>query len=145
MSNLGDVINAIELEAFKRVSEAEKMTEEEAIKQMDDMIAHAEDMLNDGANEVWKKDIEALTIGKIATEKQLALIPVLKLRVKSVEFVEYEDGSREAEEKTEDNYCCPRCLKKLTKALNITNKPYIPSKRVRYCNNCGQKIDWTKM
>lgn len=142
MSNLGDVINAIELEAFKRVAEAERMTEQEAIKQMDDMIAHAEDMFKDGANEVWKKDIEALTIGKNATEKQLAQKPVLKLREKSVEFVEYIDGSRGSEEKIENNYCCPQCLKKLTKALTITNK-HIPSKRVRYCNHCGQKILWS--
>ena len=48
MSNLGDIRDII------NSHEAEKMREE-VIKQMDNMIAHAEDMLKDGANEESNK------------------------------------------------------------------------------------------
>lgn len=157
MKSLGDVINAIEEEAFKRVSQLERMvkqeaveqkermTKQEAVKQMDDMIAHAEDMLRtDGASHVWRKDIEALIIGKVATIKEIERTPIEEIGLKNLVFIEYEDGHGESKEIIEDVYCCPKCKKKLTKLLKIADR-YVPSNRVRYCNTCGQKIDWSKL
>ena len=120
------------------------MTKQEAIEQMCSMMAHARAMLKNTPESVtWKKDIEAIAIGKTAILKQIGLTPVVKMNEKSIVFIEYEDGHGESKEKTEDIYCCPRCLEKLTNLLIITGKQ-VPSHKVRYCEKCGQKIDWSR-
>lgn len=129
---------------LKQKTKSTAMTEQEAIEQMDSMMASARDMLkNTLVPDTWKKDIEALKIGKAATMKQIELTPVVKMNAKSLVFIDYEDGHGECKEKTEDIYCCPSCLQKLTKLMVIADTN-VPSHRPRYCEKCGQKIDWSR-
>ena len=129
---------------YKQNAKVKPMSEQEVIEQMDSMIAHARDMLKDTLEpNTWEKDIVALKIGKAATMKQIELIPVVKMNAKSLVFIDYEDGHGECKEKTEDIYCCPSCLEKLTKLMVIAGTN-VPSHRPRYCEKCGQKIDWSR-
>lgn len=129
---------------LKQKTKITAMSEQEAIEQMDSMMASARDMLKGTlVPETWMKDIEALKIGKAATMKQIGLIPPVKMNAKSVVFTDYEDGHGEAKEETENIYCCPSCLQKLTKLMVIAGTN-VPSHRPRYCEKCGQKIDWSR-
>ena len=129
---------------LKQKTKSTAMTEQEAIEQMESMIIHAKDMLKSTlVPDTWIKDIDALVIGRAATMKQIGLIPVVKMNAKSIVFTDYEDGHGEAKEETENIYCCPRCLKKLTKLMVIADTN-VPSHRPRYCEKCGQKIDWSR-
>ena len=129
---------------YKQNAKVKPMSEQEVIEQMDSMIAHARDMLKGTlVPETWMKDIAALKIGKAATMKQIGLIPPVKMNAKSLVFIDYEDGHGECKEKTEDIYCCPSCLQKLTKLMVIADTN-VPSHRPRYCEKCGQKIDWSR-
>ena len=132
---------------LKQKTKSTAMTEQEAIEQMNGLMAAARDMLENTLDiwkkDIWEKDIEALAIGKAATMKQIGLTPVVKMNAKSLVFIDYEDGHGECKEKTEDIYCCPSCLQKLTKLMVIAGTN-VPSHRPRYCEKCGQKIDWSR-
>ena len=87
--------------------------------------------------------MENSILKKAKDMKQIGLIPPVKMIAKSLVFIDYEDGHGEAKEETENIYCCPRCLKKLTKLMVIAGTN-VPSHRPRYCEKCGQKIDWSR-
>lgn len=78
---------------------------------------------------------------KKAADKQKAVNPVVKLGVQSIDFIEYEDGHREAKPKIENQYTCPRCGGYISRLLIISDK-YVACKKKRYCDRCGQKLDW---
>lgn len=78
-----------------------------------------------------------------ALEKQNAMKPIIKLGVQSIDFVEYEDGHGEAKPKTEHQYRCPACSGYISRLLIIAGKN-VACKKKRYCDRCGQKIDWNE-
>lgn len=76
-------------------------------------------------------------------EKQIPKKPVIKLGVKSIDFIEYEDGHGEAKPKIENKYECPECGGYITNLLQIRGEN-VPCKKQRYCSKCGQKLDWSE-
>lgn len=86
--------------------------------------------------------IKELKEYRAADDKHQAKKPVVKLGVRSIDFIEYEDGHREAKPKIENQYTCPGCGGYISRLLIISDK-YVASKKKRYCDRCGQKLDWS--
>lgn len=78
-----------------------------------------------------------------AMEKQTAKAPVLKMHVKGLRAIDYVDGTGELQETDDNFWVCP-CCDAAVGQRKIIHDHIIDQCMKKYCENCGQKINWTK-
>lgn len=109
------------------------MTENEAIKEFQQNI----DMLF-GSN--ISKEASELAIQ--ALEKQIPKKPILK-NGESGSFVDYENGHGEYRVIKWQDWVCPICGWFVGQRYNRSQNHSHDQRKCNYCNECGQKIDWS--
>lgn len=77
-----------------------------------------------------------------AREKQIAKKPILK-NGESGSFVDYEDGHGEYKVTKWQDWVCPICGWFVGQRYNRSQNHSHDQRKCNYCNECGQKIDWS--
>lgn len=77
-----------------------------------------------------------------AREKQIAKKPILK-NGESGSFVDYEDGHGEYKITKWQDWVCPICGWFVGQRYNRSQNHPHDQRKCNYCNECGQKIDWS--
>lgn len=77
-----------------------------------------------------------------AREKQIAKKPILK-NGESGSFVDYEDGHGEYKVTKWQDWVCPICGWFVGQRYNRSQNHPHDQRKCNYCNECGQKIDWS--
>ena len=108
------------------------MTESEAIKELQDNM--------DLPFGVTVSD-EASRIAINALEKQIAKKPILKHDV-SVMHINRGNQPHEWKRLESDNWHCPECDSFVGERVYVHSKVHDQRKK-KYCDNCGQAIDWS--
>ena len=85
---------------------------------------------------------EALCIAIQALEKQIPKKPILK-NGESGSFVDYEDGHGEYKVTKWQDWVCPICGWFVGQRYNRSQNHSHDQRKCNYCNECGQKIDWS--
>ena len=85
---------------------------------------------------------EAIDIAIQALEKQIAKKPILK-NGESRSFVDYEDGHGEYKVTKWQDWVCPICGWFVGQRYNRSQNHSHDQRKCNYCNECGQKIDWS--
>ena len=109
------------------------MTESEAIKEFQDNI--------DLPYGVTVSD-EASRMAINALEKQIPKKPILK-NGESGSFVDYKDGHGEYKVTKWQDWVCPICGWFVGQRYNRSQNHSHDQRKCNYCNECGQKIDWS--
>lgn len=77
-----------------------------------------------------------------AREKQIPKKPILK-NGESGSFVDYEDGHGEYKVTKWQDWVCPICGWFVGQRYNRSQNHPHDQRKCNYCNECGQKIDWS--
>ena len=77
-----------------------------------------------------------------ALEKQIPKKPILK-NGESGSFVDYEDGHGEYKVTKWQDWVCPICGWFVGQRYNRSQNHSHDQRKCNYCNECGQKIDWS--
>ena len=77
-----------------------------------------------------------------ALEKQIAKEPVLCMSEKSGMFVDYADGHSEYKVQMNNWWRCPYCHSIVGQMVIVHEHVHNQHKK-KYCEKCGQLIDWT--
>ena len=113
------------------------MTESEAIKET------RFNMSTIGlSNEAAKRVVEARDMAINALEKQIPKKPILK-NGESGSFVDYKDGHGEYKVTKWQDWVCPICGWFVGQRYNRSQNHSHDQRKCNYCNECGQKIDWS--
>ena len=129
------------------------MTESEAIKKA---IRHFECMKNDAvvvldsgfgthtgeSDLVYRNRKMYAELAINALEKQIPKKPILK-NGESGSFVDYEDGHGEYKVTKWQDWVCPICGWFIGQRYNRSQNHSHDQRKCNYCNECGQKIDWS--
>ena len=109
-------------------------------------------MTENEANTILKAEIvhhpecsifaEALGLAIQALEKQIPKKPILK-NGESGSFVDYEDGHGEYKVTKWQDWVCPICGWFVGQRYNWSQNHSHDQRKCNYCNECGQKIDWS--
>lgn len=76
-----------------------------------------------------------------AREKQSGKKPILSMYEKGYMAIDYADGHGEIKQ-TENNFWrCPKCKSVVGERIIVHNRIHDQRKK-KYCENCGQRIDW---
>ena len=84
---------------------------------------------------------EALTIAIQALEKQIPKKPILKHDV-SVMHINRGNQPHEWKRLESDNWHCPECDNFVGERVYVLDRHHDQRKK-KYCDNCGQKLDWS--
>lgn len=109
------------------------MTENEAIKEFQQNID-----MPFGSN-ISREESE---LAVWALEKQIPMKPILK-NGESGSFVDYEDGHGEYKVTKWQDWVCPICGWFVGQRYNRSQNHSHDQRKCNYCNECGQKIDWS--
>lgn len=109
------------------------MTENEAIKELQLNIE-----LPFGSN----ISREATQLAIQASEKQIPKKPILK-NGETGSFVDYENGHGEYRVTKWQDWVCPICGWFVGQRYNRSQNHSHDQRKCNYCNECGQKIDWS--
>ena len=85
---------------------------------------------------------EAMRMAIQALEKQIPKKPILK-NGESGSFVDYEDGHGEYKVTKWQDWVCPICGWFVGQRYNRSQNHSRDQRKCNYCNECGQKIDWS--
>ena len=85
---------------------------------------------------------EALGLAIQALEKQIPKKPILK-NGESGSFVDYKDGHGEYKVTKWQDWVCPICGWFVGQRYNRSQNHSHDQRKCNYCNECGQKIDWS--
>lgn len=85
---------------------------------------------------------EALGLAIQALEKQIPMKPILK-NGENRGFVDYEDGHGEYKVTTWQDWVCPICGWFVGQRYNRSQNHSHDQRKCNYCNECGQKLDWS--
>lgn len=109
-------------------------------------------MTENEANTILKAEIvhhpecsifaEALGLAIQALEKQIPKKPILK-NGESGSFVDYKDGHGEYKVTKWQDWVCPICGWFVGQRYNRSQNHSHDQRKCNYCNECGQKIDWS--
>ena len=77
-----------------------------------------------------------------ALEKQIPKKPILK-NGESGSFVDYKDGHGEYKVTKWQDWVCPICGWFVGQRYNRSQNHSHDQRKCNYCNECGQKIDWS--
>lgn len=119
-----------------------KLKEYEAIgtlEELQDMKSNYFEALSD-----WRqyRKIGALEECRMAREKQIPKKPILK-NGESGSFVDYEDGHGKYKATKWQDWVCPICGWFVGQRYNRPQNHPHDQRKCNYCNECGQKIDWS--
>ena len=92
------------------------------------------------SNEAAKRVVEARDMAINALEKQIPKKPILKHDV-SVMHINRGNQPHEWKRLESDNWHCPECDSFVGERVYVHSKVHDQRKK-RYCDNCGQKLDW---
>ena len=84
----------------------------------------------------------ALIIAQKYVDKQIAKKPILK-NGESRSFVDYEDGHGEYKVTEWQDWVCPICGWFVGQRYNWSRNHSHDQRKCNYCNECGQKLDWS--
>ena len=114
------------------------MTESEAIKLGKKLYAN----ITSNANNIIKTNdyIDFVRIAINALEKQMQKKPILKHDV-SVMHINRGNQPHEWKRLESDNWHCPECDSFVGERVYVHSKVHDQRKK-KYCDNCGQKLDW---
>lgn len=76
-----------------------------------------------------------------AREKQSGKKPILKGSVKRIVAIDYKNGKGKMKPTDVELWRCPCCDAVVGERILVFAKPIDQSKK-KYCENCGQRIDW---
>ena len=110
------------------------MTESEAIKEL-----HG---IRPRGGIIPKKGAETLEVAIQALEKQIPKKPILK-NEESGSFGDYEDGHGKYKGTKWQDWVCPICGWFVGQGYNRSQNDSHDQRKCNYCNECGQKIDWS--
>ena len=119
------------------------MTEKEAIEYLSGKYLVVGSLLNP-PEEACKKHNAALDMAIGAMEKQIAMKPILK-NGESVACVDYADGHGECKAVKWQDLVCPVCGWFVGQRYNGFQKRPHDQRKSNYCNECGQRIDWSEV
>ena len=85
---------------------------------------------------------EAIGLAIHALEKQIPKKPILK-NGESGSFVDYKDGHGEYKVTKWQDWVCPICGWFVGQRYNRSQNHSHDQRKCNYCNECGQKIDWS--
>ena len=85
---------------------------------------------------------ESIDMAIKALEKQIPKKPILK-NGESGSFVDYEDGHGEYKVTKWQDWVCPICGWFVGQRYNRSQNHSHDQRKCNYCNECGQKIDWS--
>lgn len=77
-----------------------------------------------------------------AVKRQHVMKPILHMNEMSGMFVDYADGRGEYKTQTNNWWRCPCCNSIVGERVIIRGKSHDQRKK-RFCNKCGQHIDWS--
>lgn len=126
MDAIGYAISA--LETIKKLSDRKMTTEV-----LENYMQFEDECVKKGFT--FKSVIEA-------REKQIAKKPILK-NGESGSFVDYEDGHGEYKVTKWQDWVCPICGWFVGQRYNRSQNHPHDQRKCNYCNECGQKIDWS--
>ena len=86
--------------------------------------------------------IESVKVAIKALEKQIPKKPILK-NGESGSFVDYKDGHGEYKVTKWQDWVCPICGWFVGQRYNRSQNHSHDQSKCNYCNECGQKIDWS--
>ena len=86
--------------------------------------------------------IESVKVAIKALEKQIPKKPILK-NGESGSFVDYKDGHGEYKVTKWQDWVCPICGWFVGQRYNRSQNHSHDQRKCNYCNECGQKIDWS--
>ena len=89
-----------------------------------------------------KRVVEARDMAINALEKQIPKKPILK-NGESGSFVDYKDGHGEYKVTKWQDWVCPICGWFVGQRYNRSQNHSHDQRKCNYCNECGQKIDWS--
>lgn len=89
-----------------------------------------------------KQHLEGIKIAIQALEKQIPKKPILK-NGESGSFVDYKDGHGEYKVTKWQDWVCPICGWFVGQRYNRSQNHPHDQRKCNYCNECGQKIDWS--
>ena len=89
-----------------------------------------------------KRVVEARDMAINALEKQIPKKPILK-NGESGSFVDYADGHGEYKVTKWQDWVCPICGWFVGQRYNRSQNHSHDQRKCNYCNECGQKIDWS--
>ena len=120
----------------------DNMKESEAIEKLKNMrlFMQIEDKNNDC--KFTEDDYKANEMAIQALEKQIPKKPILK-NGESGSFVDYEDGHGEYKVTKWQDWVCPICGWFVGQRYNRSQNHSHDQRKCNYCNECGQKIDWS--
>ena len=108
------------------------MTENEAIKELHEIRPRG--------GIIPQKRAEAIDVAINALEKQIPKKPILKHDV-SVMHINRGNQPHEWKRLESDNWHCPECDSFVGERVYVLSKVHDQRKK-KYCDNCGQKIDF---
>ena len=108
------------------------MTESEAIKELHEIRPRG--------GIIPQKRAEAIDVAINALEKQIPKKPILKHDV-SVMHINRGNQPHEWKRLESDNWHCPECDSFVGERVYVLSKVHDQRKK-KYCDNCGQKIDF---
>lgn len=85
---------------------------------------------------------EATQLAIQALEKQIPMKPILK-NGETGSFVDYENGHGEYRVTKWQDWVCPICGWFVGQRYNRSQNHSHDQRKCNYCNECGQKIDWS--
>ena len=88
------------------------------------------------------KQLGTLEEVRVVVEKQKPKKPVLSMNEKSGMFVDYADGHGEYKTQMNNWWRCPCCNPVVGQRVILRYRTHDQRKK-KFCENCGQKIDWS--
>lgn len=109
------------------------MTENEALE----ILKLSPKMKNQLPNlaEVYEVAVKSL-------EKQIPKKPILCMNETTGMFVDYADGQGEYKTQMNNWWKCPCCKSIVGERILIHKKRVNDQRKKKFCENCGQKIEW---
>ena len=87
--------------------------------------------------------VDAIKLGITALQRQIPMKPILK-NGESTVFVDYADGHGEHKVTKWQDWVCPVCGWFVGQRYNGFQKRPHDQRKSNYCNECGQRIDWSE-
>lgn len=135
-SNISREATQLAIQAFEEVQQYQKIGTPEELQ---DMKSNYFEALSD-----WRqyRKIGTLEECRTAREKQIPKKPILK-NGETGSFVDYENGHGEYRVTKWQDWVCPICGWFVGQRYNWSQNHSHDQRKCNYCNECGQKIDWS--
>ena len=108
--------------------------------ELNEVIENLEYLVSDSCTDTQFDYIEEIEIATKALEKQMPKKPILKHDV-SVMHINRGNQPHEWKRLESDNWHCPECDSFVGERVYVLSKVHDQRKK-KYCDNCGQKLDW---